>query len=122
MIYIKAHRYPAHRLAWLYMTGGFPPQLMDHINGIVHDNRFANLRLATALENARNAKPPTTNKSGVRGVQFVAERGGCWVAVMYLPHITKRKRFRSKEAAIAQRHAWEAEFYGEFAASRCRKR
>lgn len=30
--------YRLHRLAWLYMTGNFPENEIDHINGIKTDN------------------------------------------------------------------------------------
>ncbi len=41
--------YKAHRLAFLYMTGSFPPEEVDHINGIRDDNRWACLRAVPAL-------------------------------------------------------------------------
>lgn len=60
----KHHR--AHRLAWLYMTGSWPTEL-DHINGVRHDNRWANLRLASRRMNLgnRGAVDPTNHKKGV---------------------------------------------------------
>lgn len=59
--YTRTH---AHRLAWLYMTGKFPPNDIDHINGIRTDNRFCNLRAVSRsvnLQNQREAK--SHNKS-----------------------------------------------------------
>lgn len=54
--YININRrlYAEHRLAWLYMTGEWPAELVDHNNGIHADNRFANLREATKTQNNRN--------------------------------------------------------------------
>lgn len=43
-----------HRLAWLYMTGGWPQHDVDHINGVRHDNRWANLRDVTRRMNLQN--------------------------------------------------------------------
>lgn len=58
-INIDGKIYYAHRLAWLYMTGEFPPQGMevDHINKDKKDNRWCNLRVATRSQNQGNRYP-----------------------------------------------------------------
>jgi hypothetical protein len=58
--------YSAHRLAFLYMTGSFPKEGTDHINGVRSDNRWSNLREATQQQNVFNRK--STSKSGIKGV------------------------------------------------------
>lgn len=60
----------AHRLAWLYMTGEFPIQKIDHISGDKSDNRFANLRDVSAFTNNQNIQP-RTNRSREPGVHSV---------------------------------------------------
>jgi stalled ribosome alternative rescue factor ArfA len=56
LIHLDGHSYLAHRLAWLYVHGEFPPEglFMDHINRVRDDNRIENLRVVTRLENNRN--------------------------------------------------------------------
>ena len=50
-INIKSKIYYAHRLAWLYVHGEMPKNVIDHINRIKHDNSAKNLRWVTASEN-----------------------------------------------------------------------
>lgn len=56
-IAIRINRAPylAHRLAWLYMTGSFPINQIDHINRIRTDNRWCNLRDVTQFVNRKNS-------------------------------------------------------------------
>lgn len=67
---INRKLYKAHRLAYLYMTGNFPENFIDHINRIKDDNRWTNLRDATNSQNHANQVKPKNNTSGYRGV--------CW--------------------------------------------
>ena len=68
-IFIDGRQYQAHRLAWLYVHGEFPPYDTDHINRITLDNRIANLRPATRSENKQNiSSPNANNKEGLLGV------------------------------------------------------
>lgn len=62
--------YLSHRLAWLYMTGDWPKDQIDHINGIRDDNRWTNLRNATGLENQQNRAACSNNTSGFAGVSW----------------------------------------------------
>jgi hypothetical protein len=54
----------AHRIIWKMMTGKNPPEQLDHINGDVSDNRWSNLRDATAEQNAWNRRINRNNTSG----------------------------------------------------------
>lgn len=65
---VRRNRYYAHRLAWLYVTGEYPSDDIDHINGDKSDNRIVNLRPATRTENNYNRKTQKNNKTGVKGV------------------------------------------------------
>jgi hypothetical protein len=55
-IVVAGHKLYAHRLAWLYVHGEWPPYQIDHIDGRRDFNAIANLRLATNAENGQNIK------------------------------------------------------------------
>ncbi len=67
--------YKVHRVAWLLTHGEWPPGPIDHINGIRHDNRITNLRIATAQSNPQNIRlPQRNNTSGYLGVSWSKHR------------------------------------------------
>jgi hypothetical protein len=51
---IHSGYYYSARLAWLYMTGQWPKDQIDHKNRIVSDDRWENLREATQSQNSFN--------------------------------------------------------------------
>lgn len=107
-------RYYAHRLAWLYMTGKWPLELIDHINGIRSDNRFVNLREATETQNRINSVQ-RASVSGYRGVVFHPETKK-WRAVIKVGKnpISLGLFTKPENAALAYNFA-AAEHFGDFA-------
>lgn len=63
-------KYAAHRLAWFYVHGVWPKDEIDHINGIRHDNRIANLRECSRQQNMMNRRHNRTTKSGFKGARL----------------------------------------------------
>ena len=71
---------PAHRLAFLYMTGQIQ-KMIDHIDGVGSNNAWSNLREAEHCQNAWNTKIRNDNTSGYKGVHWNAQRG-MWRSVI----------------------------------------
>jgi hypothetical protein len=78
-ITVDGKKYQAHRLAWLYVTGEVPTNLIDHKNRVRFDNRFDNLRPATVKQNNENQSLMPNNTSGYRGVSWHKPTGK-WAA------------------------------------------
>ena len=116
-ICVDRKKYPAHHLAWLYMTGTWPADEIDHRDRVKSNNRWGNLREATHPQNTRNAPLTVRNRSGKVGV--------CWDPVnsKWRAHITVngkllcQGRFDDKEAAISARRTAEQRYFGEFASA-----
>lgn len=70
LVAVDGKQYYAHRLAWLFVHGRWPPQQIDHINGVRDDNRLCNLRLATAAQNNFNRRGKTRKTSEYKGVYW----------------------------------------------------
>lgn len=68
--------YKAHRLVYL-MFHNEAPKLIDHVNGVLTDNRVENLRSASYIENQQNSTKRIDNSSGSKNVSW-HKRIGKW--------------------------------------------
>lgn len=114
IIGVDGTHYKAHVLAWLYVTGSYPSNLLDHRNRIKFDNSFTNLREATKSENGFNRDTPVNNTSGVVGVSW-SKVSNAWQARIHIrgktTHLGLFVRF---EDAVLARHEAELKLFGEF--------
>lgn len=88
---------------------------VDHIDGNSLNNQRSNLRLCLHKENIRNGKLRTTNKSGYKGVSFIAARKK-FAAHIKVDYKSKYLGYfhDAKDAAVAYNKAAKLMF-GEFA-------
>lgn len=109
--------YKAHHLAWLLATGEWPQEHIDHINGNRSDNRLANLRLASAAQNACNRSISKNNTSGFPGVSWKSSKRK-WVAIIQHRGVKRHLGYFDdpQRAAEAYRRAAE-KLFGAFARS-----
>lgn len=64
--------YKAHRLAFLYVTGVWPKQVVDHIDGNTSNNAWNNLRDISISDNQYNRKSSAKNSStGLLGASIL---------------------------------------------------
>lgn len=79
---VRGRKYPAHRLAVLWVTGEWPKaeEEVDHRDLRRSNNRWKNLRVVTHQQNAFNFGP--RSKTGIRGVTWDKRREKYRVQVM----------------------------------------
>jgi HNH endonuclease/AP2 domain len=108
-------KYKTTHLAFLYMTGEWPPNMVDHENLEPFDDRWKNLRLANRSQNTNNSGPRSNNKSGYKGVYF-ENKSKKYYAKITVDGVTRYLGpFGKKEdAAIAYVNA-AIKYHGEFA-------
>ena len=109
MICINGSLYKEHRLVWLYVTGKWPVDQLDHINEIKDDNRMPNLREAT---NSTNQLFREGGRSGAKtksvGVSFHQNRYQASLTVDGVTHYLGRF-LTEEQAAEAYKKAKQAQ-------------
>lgn len=100
VIKIDGKSYKASRLAYLYMTGEWPADEMDHADRKSWNDCWLNLRPATRAENNLNRTMP--NSSGYTGV-WKHTHNNSWVAQIDNIYIGS---FKTIDEAIAARDAF----------------
>jgi hypothetical protein len=113
-IVVNRKMYYAHRLAFLFMEGNFPQNLVDHANGIPYDNRWLNISHASRAENQRNIGLRIDNKSGFRGVSYYKSRGKYEAYCNTDGKRTKLGYYDTAEAASDAYKAFAKSNYGQF--------
>jgi hypothetical protein len=101
LIQIDRRKWKAHRLAWLYVYGELPPDVIDHINGKHDDNRICNLRAVSQSVNNANARRQKKSRSDYIGVHFYSYNG----------YEGWRAKFGKKQSSVYKTQEEAREFY-----------
>lgn len=112
LIRIDYERYLASRLAWMYIYGEWPSDLIDHVDRNYSNDAISNLRQATEQQNRWNAGVRRQNKLGLRNITKHKKR--FMVRFFKGRTIIYRESFPSLEEAILERDRRSRVIYGAF--------
>lgn len=74
LLSIGSRKYCAHRVAWLYVNGAWPCEVIDHKDGNQANNALANLRICDQSLNNANQRLRRDSTFGMKGVCQVGQR------------------------------------------------
>jgi hypothetical protein len=113
-IRLDGRQYLAHRIAWLYMTGEWPPHEIDHWDLDRGNNRWNNLRSATQILNNANRRVRPNNRLGIKGVSQMPS-GRFRACITVDRKVRHLGTFRTAEAACAAYARAAVGAWGEYA-------
>lgn len=113
-IQFRRKKYKRSRLAWLYMTGRWPSDEIDHINRDCLDDSFGNLREASRTQNNANRRVMKSSRTQIKGVRV---DGRYIVARVTIGGKRIKRGFKTLEAARLFYEAESSRIYGDFARS-----
>ncbi len=104
-----------HRIIWLWMTGDWPKNNLDHIDTIKLNNVWINLRECDHRQNMGNQGVRKNNTSGYKGVSY-SKKNKCYQAYITV----QRKKinlgyYKNIEIAAEAYRIAAKKYYGEFA-------
>ena len=104
-----------HRLAYLYMTGEWPPEQIDHVDGNPDNNKWNNLRISNQTQNMGNTRVPDHNTSGIKGVSWCKRRKKWRAYIVINQKQEALGHYVYKHDAAAAYAKRAREVFGEFA-------
>lgn len=113
-IVIDGKKYRANRLAWFYVKGEWPVEMIDHENGNTIDNRIDNLRAATRSQNNHNRRLNQNSTTGIKGVIYSEKTGQYTARVMRNKIEHRRGPFDSLSEATTAVKLLRESLHGDF--------
>lgn len=113
-IRIDGELWLGHRLAWFYVHGAPPTDMIDHVDGNPSNNAIANIRAASLTENNRNRAKLEGAASRWKGVSW-DKRRNMWAAQLQKAGKHVFREYHADERAAAEAYIFAAlEHHGEF--------
>lgn len=117
VIIINYKKYYAHILAWVFVTGEWPDNEIDHKDKVRSNNIFLNLRPATNSQQRMNSKLRSDNTSGIKGVSWRKDTKKWCVQIWVNNKKYNKGSYSTIEEAKAVYEEAAKQFHGEFASS-----
>jgi hypothetical protein len=95
---IKEKRYLVHKIIF-FIHHGYMPEVVDHIDGNIHNNKIENLREVTKMQNSHNSKIRKNNSTGVPNVFWYEKTNRYFVKVVANKKIAFSGYFKDLELA-----------------------
>lgn len=114
-IVIDGRAYRAHRLAWLYVTGSWPKDQIDHADLDNENNRWGNIREASNGQNGANKHRYESNRSGYKGVHYVRRLSKYVAQIKHQKQVIHLGCFEDPAMAHAAYVVKAVELHGDFA-------
>lgn len=108
---IQGETFFAHRLVWLWMTGEWPTDEIDHEDRDRSNNRWANLRLATSKQNNENQTLRKDNRSGFTGVGWCSKTKKWRARIRHHDKLICLGYYELIDDAVAARSAGEQTYF-----------
>jgi hypothetical protein len=97
-----------------FITKAVRGEIIDHANGSELDCRDENLRKCNKSQNAFNSKIGASNKSGAKGVHYIASKSRWGASIRVNGKNIILGKFKNKNDAIKVREEAEKQYFGEF--------
>lgn len=112
-IHLNRHKIKSIRLHRLILDVAEELQV-DHMNGVLYDNRKSQLRVCSCKQNSMNLKKSKNNTSGVKGVYWSKNESKWYASINYNCIKVHLGYFDKKEDAAQVRKEAEIKYFGQF--------